>query len=237
MRLNEHTAVLNSNQILLVPYSEHHVPAYHEWMQDEELQKATASEPLTLHEEYAMQKSWREDADKLTFIVCTAPATEESEASDFQLQRGNQDSPGNMMGDINLFLNEDDEQDDSSPTFQNVVGEVEIMIARNDLQGKGLGKTILNTFMWYMLSSMDEIRQEWQARHGVSGKTSNLAYLRVKIDASNTRSIRLFESVGFSKIREEPNYFGELELRWPISSGSKTAVEERLETVPRVLNY
>lgn len=36
---------------------------YHEWMKSEELQQLTASEPLTLDEEYKMQKSWFEDDD------------------------------------------------------------------------------------------------------------------------------------------------------------------------------
>ena len=32
-------------------------------MKSEELRRLTASEPLTLEQEYAMQRGWREDAD------------------------------------------------------------------------------------------------------------------------------------------------------------------------------
>lgn len=81
--------------VVLVPYLREHVPRYHEWMQSDFLRgiivlrctrvlpcsfhkecihdygdtEMTASEPLSLDQEYAMQQSWREDADKLTFIV------------------------------------------------------------------------------------------------------------------------------------------------------------------------
>lgn len=37
-------------------------------MRSEELQKLTASEPLTLEEEYRMQKSWQEDDDSNHFF-------------------------------------------------------------------------------------------------------------------------------------------------------------------------
>lgn len=62
MRLNQNTLLLGK-KVVLVPYTSEHVPRYHEWMKSEELQRLTASEPLTLEQEYAMQRSWREDAD------------------------------------------------------------------------------------------------------------------------------------------------------------------------------
>ncbi|KAJ5812115.1 hypothetical protein N7474_008416 [Penicillium riverlandense] len=47
------------------------------------------------------------------------------------------------------------------------------------------------------------------------GKNTRLefSYLSVKIGQSNTRSLALFESLGFSKVSDEPNFFGEFELR------------------------
>ncbi|KAJ7315986.1 hypothetical protein JRQ81_002148 [Phrynocephalus forsythii] len=64
MRINQNT-VLQGKKVTLVPYTAAHVPRYHEWMKCEELQRLTASEPLSLEQEYEMQCSWREDADRL----------------------------------------------------------------------------------------------------------------------------------------------------------------------------
>ena len=60
---------LVGNKVILVPYTASHVEKYHQWMKSKELQELTGSEPLSLQEEFEMQKSWREDEDKCTFII------------------------------------------------------------------------------------------------------------------------------------------------------------------------
>lgn len=98
------------------------------------------------------------------------------------------------------------------------------MIARRTHQNRGLGRSVLLTFLWYITSSLDAITREYHAVHGgASGKSaSELKYLRVKIDAENARSIRLFESAGFVRVSETPNYFGELEFRRVVSGNGKS---------------
>ncbi|XP_031985194.1 N-acetyltransferase 9 isoform X3 [Corvus moneduloides] len=66
MKINQDT-VLRGKKVTLVPYTAAHVLRYHEWMQSEELQRLTASEPLSLEQEYEMQRSWQDDADKPSY--------------------------------------------------------------------------------------------------------------------------------------------------------------------------
>ncbi|KAL2268617.1 hypothetical protein VTJ83DRAFT_3463 [Remersonia thermophila] len=129
MKLNENCAI-STDQVLLVPYDPHHVLTYHGWMADPAIQEATASEPLTLEEEYENQQSWRASHDKLTFIVClplsegalshdddttttttTTTATADSTSLDgpggtapLLVRAGQDDAPARMVGDVNLFL-------------------------------------------------------------------------------------------------------------------------------------
>ncbi|KAF2481092.1 GNAT domain-containing protein, partial [Neohortaea acidophila] len=220
MRLNEHQA-LTTTQILLVPYSTHHVPTYHAWMEDEALRAATASDRLTLEEEYAMQRSWRTDRDKLTFILCLPAAECASKA----VVEGRRDEVERMVGDVNLFLYEvdddddDDDDDDEGTRLSNgasaqrsLIGELELMIARPEHRRQGYGRAALLTFMEYILLNWERIAAEYTASEG-GGARSPLAYLRVRINETNASSIRLFTSVGFQQTTEKANYFGELELR------------------------
>lgn len=210
-------------------------------MQDPSLQAATASEPLTLPEEYAMQESWRTDADKLTFIVCKPPFTEPEHITAKQ-----EDAPHGMIGDVNLFLNPDDEDEDDKTDegassadkgMQLLIGEIEIMIADTTQQGRGMGKAILLTFMWYILHSYSRSMDEYHSSNPNGKKSSSLKCLRAKIDKDNIRSTKLFEGVGFKKVSETPNYFGEIELRWTIGAESLKDVETRLDAIPRVLAF
>ncbi|GAB7349622.1 hypothetical protein MBLNU459_g0305t1 [Dothideomycetes sp. NU459] len=282
MLLNEHTALLTSS-ILLCPYSKHHVPTYHEWMQDEvgsvfviyhwkdgsllynrrtpilvslltvldntsesakkDLQALTASEPLTLPEEYAMQESWRKDSDKLTFIVClpSSPLTPDT------IIATQEDAPSRMIGDINLFLSEYDSSDSESEgtvttnSACEVVGEIEIMIASRPHHRQGYGRAALLTFLWYVLERREPILREYDVTITGNGDVPGAVtfkYLRVKIGQENAKSIALFESVGFERTSAGPNYFGEVELRFSAVEGALRRVElaKGFEVV-RVVEY
>ncbi|KAI0472114.1 GNAT domain-containing protein [Xylariaceae sp. FL0804] len=130
MKLNENIAIA-TKRVLLVPYDAHHVPRYHGWMQDPAIREATASEPLTLAEEYENQLSWRASADKLTFIVCarhprsslslsprvpaavaTAEAAEAAEAGDDDDDED--DNAGIVFASSSEPAKDDDDQDSSS---------------------------------------------------------------------------------------------------------------------------
>ncbi|EED15223.1 conserved hypothetical protein [Talaromyces stipitatus ATCC 10500] len=218
MLLNATTAISTST-ILLVPYSKRHVLKYHEWMKDEEIQQATASEPLTLEEEYSMQQSWRQDADKLTFIACL-PLSSSTSSSETVALSDQDDAPDRMIGDTNLFLRLDDDDDNDNDNDddnndeeeKSVIGELELMIAETRNQGKGYGRAALLTFLWYVVTHEREILDEF-LRSTATNSNKRLKCLSVKIGKDNTRSLALFESLGFEKRASETNYFGEFELR------------------------
>jgi RimJ/RimL family protein N-acetyltransferase len=146
-----------------------------------------------------MQRSWRSDPDKLTFIVCLP-----IDGAPDRILCGSQDSPGRMLGDVNLFLSAagDDPED--------CVGELEIMIARPSLRRRGYGRAAIVAFLHYVAQNIYGILDEY--RKSQSAEKMSLAGLRVKIGSKNEKSIRLFESIGFIQTKEGPNFFNEIEL-------------------------
>ncbi|TPX67328.1 hypothetical protein SpCBS45565_g03880 [Spizellomyces sp. 'palustris'] len=97
----------------------------------------TASEPLTLEEEYDMQKSWFEDEKKCTFIVLS------------QVFEGNRVGRtgiwGGMVGDVNLFFNDHDDPHSA---------ELELMIAEPSARRQGLGIEAAMLMMRYAIASL-----------------------------------------------------------------------------------
>ncbi|KAL8565031.1 hypothetical protein ACOMHN_003407 [Nucella lapillus] len=171
MKINE-TVVVEGRKAMLVPYESYHVPRYHDWMQSEELQQLTASEPLSLEEEYAMQKSWREDENKCTFILVDKEGYQMAEQAQEQKNQNQAATEiGCMVGDVNLFLLEDTPH----------AAEVEIMIAEKFSRGRGLGKEAVCSMMRYGVEKLE------------------LKKYVAKIGLQNEPSIRLFTHLSFTE--------------------------------------
>ena len=183
-----------------------------------------------------MQESWRRNVDKLTFIVCTTPSPlpgYESHNPPQQLSDGGTWSQDKMIGDVNLFLRLEDEDSDHDDSIdgdqlvrepkQQLVGEIELMVAEKDKRRQGYGRAALLCFLRYILENESAIVNEYFSQGDAVGPTAlspnnsatsrHLSYLSVKIAESNIRSLNLFESLGFTRVTEKANVFGELELR------------------------
>lgn len=135
MKSNYALALIGS-EVTLVPYRKHHVEKYHEWMCSQELLEATASEPLSLEEEYEMQKSWRDDEKKCTFILLRGGQNGVEEEHD---------EGARMLGDVNLFLNDYDDPCNA---------EIEIMVAESGHRRKGYAREALKLMMAYGMETL-----------------------------------------------------------------------------------
>lgn len=237
-----------------------HVETYHRWMQDDQLLEMTGSEPLSLEEEIDMQKSWRDDEDKLTFIVlardrceraaeASEPETQVTEIGD-GIDEGDESGTAAlcidenldaMIGDVNLFLSEedpdnhrdeggDDVVDRHQGAFEDMVmatqtrrhAELDVMIAVEEYRGKGIGKETVGMMMAY------------------GAQTLGIRRFFVKIKEENTASRALFEkSLGFKEC-SYAECFREYELEFKCNSAGDVvdAVKEicSLNVVERSLS-
>ncbi|KAI1367576.1 acetyltransferase domain-containing protein [Xylaria arbuscula] len=241
MRANKDLAI-STDKVLLVPYDAHHVGRYHEWMQDEDLCEATASDLLTLEEEYENQQSWRTAHDKLTFIICQSATTSRSppasSSPDANLSAssvpvatyaGEDDAEVRMVGDVNLFLTPDDDDDDinnggeketAGSRIHLVKGEIDIMIAAPEHRRKGLGEAAVRAFLAFLRRHHGDILDEYVC--GTEGGSST----STGTDAADTYRVSKLvakinaENMGSIRLFEnlgfrrhgEPNYFNEVSM-------------------------
>ena len=98
------------------------------------------------------------------------------------------------------------------------------MIAEKKHRRNGFGRISLLSFFHYITTHERDILDEYVKNdHFASqampdsgiqeGTKWEFTALSVKIGKSNTGSLALFESLGFRRVSDEPNYFGEFELR------------------------
>ncbi|KAG6007232.1 hypothetical protein E4U21_006251 [Claviceps maximensis] len=170
-------------------------------MEDPAIQEATASEPLTLDEEYENQRSWRTSHDKLTFIVCEAEAAHSPTAAAL-VHAGVADAEERMRGDINMFIY-DDELEDPMDERKGLRGEIDVMIAERGQWRKGYGRAAVECLLIYVRRNLESILREY------GGGEANMVGLMAKIKEGNEGSRALFERLGFQQCGGV-NYFGEV---------------------------
>jgi RimJ/RimL family protein N-acetyltransferase len=174
------------------------------------IQEATASEPLTLEEEYANQESWRTSHDKLTFIVCQPLPDPAHELK--HVDGGKVDSPDRMVGDINFFVYPS--SDDSDELTDLYEGEVDIMIADEANRSKGFGRAAVTALLYYVTRHAEAIMKEYVTGLQPPAAAGRLGLVMARIKAENVGSIALFRSLGFEQ-HGEVNYFGEIKMVLP----------------------
>lgn len=143
-------------------------------MKDEELLELTASEPLSLTEEYEMQKSWFEDNDKCTFIILDMESMDKT---------GNETDA--MIGDVNLYLNDQD-----NPK----AAEIEIMIAEPKHRSMGKGKEALFLMMRYGIETLN--LEKFTAK--IKVKNNKSIELFKKIGFKETNRSEIFQEIEMS---------------------------------------
>ncbi|KAG7095295.1 hypothetical protein E1B28_006063 [Marasmius oreades] len=181
-------------------------------------------ESLTLEEEYEMQRKWRVDEDKLTFIIL-------ARISEVQGVSGQLDPKDDtirnlpMIGDVNLFLSDDLTSITTrgfSDEADGFTAEAEIMIAEPSYRRRGMAYEALQLMFRYATSRRSEYFSATSSPAVTS--PSDLEFpslptpisprsLLTRITESNEASIRLFQKLGF-EVTKRVEVFGEVEMRW-----------------------
>ncbi|KAF9479213.1 hypothetical protein BDN70DRAFT_807392 [Pholiota conissans] len=236
MKANANTVIVGS-RIVLVPYRAEHVPKYHDWMLSEELRALTASEPLSLEEEYEMQAKWQEDEDKLTFIILSRYPVDANSPLELPEDFGQLPPTDErlaslpMVGDVNVFLYgtpphlRTDSIDSSRATISDgdqvedeFYAEVEIMVAEPSYRRKGLALEALQLMLGYATGQPQAFcvgGAPLPHRHSFTDTPLQIppSSLVTKISDTNVPSIQLFGKLGF-EVTKRVEVFQEIEMRY-----------------------
>ena len=166
--------------------------------------ESTGSEPLSFEEEVKMQLAWRDDPEKCTFIVHETSACHHQGVETNFVVTENLDA---MVGDVNLFLSEIDEDENSGQGEaaaetdgpKRVQAEIDIMIAEKQCHRKGLGRAATCSMLLY------------------GARKLKVERFFCKINEDNMASINLFKALGFTQCDYAACFKQvELELRKPL---------------------
>ena len=207
MKMNVETCLVGE-KVVLVPYRKEHVLTYHEWMSDPHLLELTASEPLSLVEEYEMQQSWRNDENKCTFIVLERCQCEGIPEDVLRLEKEYTEPNSAPEGDADLFLvplsapqHVVNDQDFVAKNIHAMVGDVNLFLSFMD-DDDGVESSHSYQRQQGELNLM--IAETSARRKGIGTESCQLAMLYgiqvlgvqrffVKIGETNLPSITMFE--------------------------------------------
>ncbi|KXN73940.1 n-acetyltransferase 9 [Conidiobolus coronatus NRRL 28638] len=191
MLLNYNT-VLDSEKLTLVPYRPEHVAKYHDWMEDEEIREQTASERLSLKEEYEMQESWKNDQDKCTFIILDKVQSLSNGSDEVYKPK--------MIGDVNIFIHDFDGEKH---------GELELMIAEKSYRKKGYGTQAIFLMMAY--GHLKIGLKRYEVKIGVENQAS-INLFKEKLGFEQISFSNAFQEVTLELIIEEGKAYPWIEL-------------------------
>lgn len=198
---------IRTKNLVLREYTKELVETYHKWMQDPWLRDKTASELLSIEDEYKAQEEWLHDINKQTFIIFDKLIQSETISKSI-----NQNTAG-MCGDVNLFIMDSDASESYSlieSALPVLAAEIMIMIAEPWARRKGYATEAVHAMMHFGI----QIR--------------GIRRFVAKIDDSNQASIGLFTQLGFRVAKKMP-YFSEIHMALDITADIETRLQSSVE--------